>query len=327
MSQTSYEILEKYKKLAQARHSFPEEYFVSEERDGFYVEDKMKRIWAAQIEVLLEIESICRKYGIEYFAYSGTLLGAVRHKGFIPWDQDINIAMRREDYQRFLQAAGSELPEGWNLRCTARGGGSSFARVDNGDEYDSRAERLIRFHGCPYGVGVDIFPLDNLPDSRDEEEVLYSLLRSIYYVIGAVKAGMGTELEPCLKELEQLCQVKIERGEGTEGHLYEIWDRVAGSYIGEETELLASLMFMPDPEHRAHYKREWFARSIRLPFETITVPVPINYHEVLQVQFGQDYMIPLKILGDDYPIYKKMDEEIEGLKNKSKVGEEHDTVS
>lgn len=310
MNQTSSGILEKYERLAQARHSFPKSYFVSEERDGFFVEDKMKRIWAAEIEVLLEIERICRKYGIEYFAYSGTLLGAVRHRGFIPWDDDIDIAMRREDYQRFLQAAGGELPEGWNLSCASRGSGISFARVDNGDGYDSRVERLLRFHGCPYGVGVDIFPLDNCPDSREEEEVLYSLLRSIYYVVGAVKAGMGPELEQCLQELEGLCHVKIERGKGTERQLYEIWDRVAGSYIGEKTELLASLMFMPDPNQRAHYKREWFFGGTRLPFETITVPVPANFHEVLKIQFGLDYMTPIKGPEADYPIYKKIDEQM-----------------
>lgn len=94
---------------------FPENYFRGEEREGFYVEEMMKRAWAAQLKVLEEIECICKKYNLTYFADSGTLLGAVRHQGFIPWDDDIDIAMKPADYRRFLQVAEQEMPSGWKL--------------------------------------------------------------------------------------------------------------------------------------------------------------------------------------------------------------------
>ena len=89
--------------------------YAGEYREGFFVEEKMKRAWAAEMEVLKEIDRICNAHGIQYFADSGTLLGAVRHKGFIPWDDDIDIAMKREDYQKFLAVAPKELPERWRL--------------------------------------------------------------------------------------------------------------------------------------------------------------------------------------------------------------------
>ena len=84
---------------------FPDSYFEDEVREGFFVAGMIKRAWAAQVEVLLDIDKVCKKNQITYFADFGTLLGAVRHQGFIPWDDDLDISMKREDYNRFLAAA------------------------------------------------------------------------------------------------------------------------------------------------------------------------------------------------------------------------------
>ena len=94
---------------------FPEEYFEDEVRDGFYVTSDMKHAWAAQLEVLNDVDKACRENGIQYFAEWGTLLGAVRHHGFIPWDDDMDICMKRPDYNRFLQIADQIMPEGYKL--------------------------------------------------------------------------------------------------------------------------------------------------------------------------------------------------------------------
>lgn len=85
--------------------TFDDSYFLGETRDGFYIEPMMKCAWAAQLEVMCVIKQICEKYDIPYFAYYGTLLGTIRHKGFIPWDDDMDICMLRKDYQRFLEVA------------------------------------------------------------------------------------------------------------------------------------------------------------------------------------------------------------------------------
>ena len=70
---------------------FDDKYFVTEEIEGFIVDSTMKRAWAAQMEIMQEIDKICRENNLQYYAAWGTLLGAVRHKGFIPWDDDIDI--------------------------------------------------------------------------------------------------------------------------------------------------------------------------------------------------------------------------------------------
>ena len=82
---------------------FDKDFFEKEERCGFTIEPMMKSVWAAQLEVLEKIDRICKENGIKYFADWGTLLGAVRHKGFIPWDDDMDICMLRPDYLRFIQ--------------------------------------------------------------------------------------------------------------------------------------------------------------------------------------------------------------------------------
>ena len=81
------------------------DFFRDEVRNGFYIPTAIKQAWAAELEVLQVIDQICAKHGIEYFAEYGTLLGAVRHGGFVPWDDDLDICMMREDYNRFRAVA------------------------------------------------------------------------------------------------------------------------------------------------------------------------------------------------------------------------------
>ena len=88
---------------------FPEDFFKKECRCGFEVPEMMKRAWAAQMEVLEVVGKVCEKHHLQYYADWGTLLGAIRHKGFIPWDDDIDVGMLRPDYDRFVQLAKNEL--------------------------------------------------------------------------------------------------------------------------------------------------------------------------------------------------------------------------
>ena len=88
-------------------------FFKREVRCGFEIDEMMKRAWAAQMEVLTVIDKICKKNGLRYFADAGTLLGAVRHQGFIPWDDDIDISMLRKDYNELIQIMPQELPRGF----------------------------------------------------------------------------------------------------------------------------------------------------------------------------------------------------------------------
>ena len=100
---------------------FSDEYFNNEVRCGFHITGMMKRLWASQMEILAWINEICDKYGIRYIMSYGSLLGTVRHKGFIPWDDDIDIAMLRGDYERFAEAVAKELPPYFNTKSLLPG--------------------------------------------------------------------------------------------------------------------------------------------------------------------------------------------------------------
>ena len=89
----------------------PREFFYDEIRDGFYIPGLIKRAWGAQLSVLSEIDRICQKNNITYHVYAGTLLGAVRDGQCIPWDDDLDICMLRDDFFKFAEVVKKELPE------------------------------------------------------------------------------------------------------------------------------------------------------------------------------------------------------------------------
>lgn len=148
---------------------YPDTYFEDEVREGFYIPSLMKRAWAAQMEVLEIVGEICKRHHIRYFAEWGTLLGAVRHKGRIPWDDDIDICMLRQDYEKFCEVAEEELPEEcWFLdRRNTEGFEHMLGRVLNSRVHVVEGEKLEKYHGFPYVAGIDIFWLDDLPGTEE----------------------------------------------------------------------------------------------------------------------------------------------------------------
>ena len=142
------------------------EFYREEVRCGFLVTEKMKRVWAVQLSMLDEVERICRKYGLRYFADSGTLIGAVRDKGYIPWDDDIDLAMLREDYERFVKVAPRELGEGLKLQTvyTEENYLRGHAQIRDGRTTGYNEEDARAGYNC--GIFIDIFPLDGMPDGK-----------------------------------------------------------------------------------------------------------------------------------------------------------------
>ena len=304
--------MESIEKIMAQRINFPNDFFRDEVREGFFVERKMKCAWAAQMEVLKEIDRICKKYKIQYFADSGTLLGAVRHKGFIPWDDDIDIAMTRNEYRKFSTIISKELPEGWRFADWNNGGGQAFGRLINGDVYDTRAEHLLRFHGCPYVVGVDIFQLDYVPPIKEEEEAWHLLLRYLSALNGKIEENGNNEItyeiEQSLTQAEEWCKIKFDRNVNLEMQINRIMDQLAQLYPRDGAKEMEAVVCDWSLERRYKYKCEWYAESIEVPFENIMIPIPIGYREVLRVLYGDNYMTPIRGAADhEYPFYKNQD--------------------
>ena len=119
-------------------------FFEDEVREGFYITNMMKRYWAAQLQVLSRIDEVCKKHGLKWFADCGTLLGAVRHRGYIPWDDDLDICMLRHDYEVFFKVAVDELPKGYRVLTihTENEYRELFGRVVNSNSIKYSPEHL-----------------------------------------------------------------------------------------------------------------------------------------------------------------------------------------
>ena len=184
-----------------------------EVKDGFYVDSLMKCCWAAQMEILEEIDSVCQKHNIQYFAEFGTMLGAVRHQGMIPWDDDMDITMKREDYNKFLKIAEKELPEGYHIISYRNDHDywDVMARVVNTEYVSIDDNFLEKNYYFPLATGVDIFPMDYVPVNKGEAEVLSNLVEEVKSVADTYGAGMLTEEEfqMLLDYLEILCNITM----------------------------------------------------------------------------------------------------------------------
>lgn len=293
---------------------FPKEYFEDEVRDGFYVNGLMKRAWAAQLEVLEEIATVCKKHNIQWFADCGTLLGAVRHGGYIPWDDDLDICMLRDDFEKFNRIAKEELPEGYvvlNYR-TDEDYWELLTRVTNGNRINLDASHLDKYHGFPFVAGIDIFPLDYLaPDSEEEEA-----RRMLASVVQAAANREDLEDNPSeetltlLRQVEEMTGVKIDVTSSLKMQLYNLTVSIFSLYTkAEAKEVVLMPYWITHHDHK--YSLDWFRQTVQLPFEVTTISVPANYDSVLYTEYGLTYMRYGHGGGvHNYPFYKSQEEHL-----------------
>ncbi len=288
-----------------AKLSFPDEYYCDEIREGFFVSESMKRYWAAQLEVLADIDEICKKHNINWYADSGTMLGAVRHKGYIPWDDDLDIGMFREDYTRFIEFAQKELPEGYIVITPQRDTCLvPFARVVNNDELGLTHEFLSRFHGCPFAVGVDVFPLDKIYKSPEREADRVMRGKRVCSLISEIKDKSVNDEEikkrlVCIQG-ENNCTID---SDSTLAKLIRLLDEIFQECKDEDADEIA-LMDEWIPNSRCRYRKSCYEEWTQMAFENTQVRVPVKYQEILRAYYG-NYLEPVRgCAGHTYPVYR-----------------------
>ena len=294
--------------------NIPEGYLNGEIRDGFYVESTMKKAWAAEIEVLNEVDRICRQYDIQYFADWGTLLGTIRHKGFVPWDDDMDITMKREDYTRFCQIVQQEQGhlEIINFHTDPEWK-DMLSRVINGRNVNYTQEHLKKYHGFPYVAGLDIFPLDYVAPTEDEDEIHCSMISIVEAFSANIRNNTATpeEIEQTTKDIEQMCGVKFNNLEPLATQLLKLGERLSMMYTDEESQAVALMGDHAGPRPLDVYPKEYYSESIYMPFEYTTIPVPVGYEKILIQKYGENYMIPyLGGTNHEYPFYRKQQREV-----------------
>lgn len=288
--------------------SFPKDYFQGETRDGFYIEPMMKCAWAAEIEVLEVVAEICEKHNIRYFADYGTLLGAVRHQGFIPWDDDMDISMFRDDYEHFLEIAPAELPDGWHVHSIYDNPyhHQLHALVTNSDKIDYSPNHLRRFHGCPYSVGLDLFPLDILAPTPEEDKTICELLKILVYTAQLYEEH-PVQAEVLLPEIESLCNITLDRLHNVKNQLMQLANQISRLYNSTGNDEISHYAIHARREQGLRLKSEWYRDRIALPFETTTIMAPAEYDAILRQTYG-DYMTPVHgAQSHDYPFWIKQE--------------------
>ena len=291
--------------------SVEETFLFDEVRCGFVVPTVIKQAWAAELEVLMEIDRVCRLHDITYYADWGTLLGAVRHGGFVPWDDDLDIVMKRADYQRFMEAARFDMEEGFDVQ-TFRNQPDFWlfmGKVVNKKHFCFEKAHLRRFHNFPYIACVDIFVLDYVYKDPLKEEERKTICKYMLGIADGIVEGQikGEDREWHLQRLEQM----------TGQHYERITDPVAmGRYLYGEVEKRFAEAPEQESDHLVqmfpwglkeaphYYPKEYYREPVYLPFEYTTMPVPPLYDKMLRERYG-DYLKLVKDAGaHDYPFFE-----------------------
>lgn len=140
----------------------------------------IKKVQKCEVEMLKLIDDICQKYQLEYFAIGGTALGAIRHKGMIPWDDDIDIALPREDYNKLLKILEKELPEGYHVQHFSTEPKTPFYFTKIRKDNTLFVEHYLKNYPIHQGVFIDIFPFDHVPENEIIKKVHYHFCRFWY---------------------------------------------------------------------------------------------------------------------------------------------------
>lgn len=291
---------------------FDRSFFEDEVREGFFVSSAIKRSWAAQLEVLEEVATVCQKHSIEWFLDFGSLLGAIRHGGFIPWDDDLDITMTRPNYEKFLEVAHSELPSYYsilNVRFVPEYNEMS-TRVSSGRGIDFSQWRLDKYHGSPLADGVDIFVLDYIP--RDPElaalqQKMGLMVEDLYDKLSSSKYSIE-ELSPLISEVQDITGVTFDERPLLQ-QLYLLLDNIYRLFSYDDSDSIAHMYKHFQYEGHGHkYPKELFDNIIWVPFEHLELPVPIGYNKIIEIEYGDYMKLHKGGAKHDYPLYSAQEE-------------------
>lgn len=258
-----------------------ENFFKEEVRCDYLVSAKMKRIWAVELDMYLSFAEVCEKYGLKYFVLGGTMLGAARHNGFIPWDDDLDVGMMREEYDRFIEIASKELkyPLFFQTPYTDPENYTSWVKIRNSTT--TGISKVTSHRNFNQGLFLDIFPMDYCnPDTALEDS------KKIYECAKKCGAWMR-EGSSLLNERQKQDAVDYH----TDNPLKE-WEtiqRIASNPQYKGSEYVCNSVFTGDNLKVRIRPAKCYKDVTNHRFETIEVKMPAGYDELLTVQYG-DYM-------------------------------------
>lgn len=253
---------------------------------GYTVTTKLKKTWAIELDLLYEFKRVCDKYGLRWFACAGTLLGAVRHGGFIPWDDDLDVCMPREDYERLIKLYFCEFKTPYFLQTpyTDKEYCYSFAKLRNSNT--SFAVEAFIESTMNQGIFLDIFPLDY----SDIKEYL-ERRKKIVKTIEKCSAFMSRNNKYIKnKHTDKAKEIKFHSSDNIK--LYEEIQNIAMSSNKEScAHYSTEIVTIYEPKRKLWPKR-CFDNIVQMPFCNCTINVPEGWDELLQIMYGNYMSFP-----------------------------------
>ena len=225
----------------------------------------LSQIKERELNILKKFDQYCKENGLKYFLAYGTLLGAVRHKGFIPWDDDIDVWMPKDDYNKLIKQYKDNRFKLMSVEREKRNQYTyAFAKLVDSETVlieKIRPEQKL-------GIYIDIFPLDNLNDIEKDLQLMKKRYDRINYYDTA--EGVKGKI---LKIIGRKQLARINR-------ILDSFNKDIGNYIGSCSVI---------GNQQVAFNKAWFAKTVDVLFENNTFPAPIEYHKVLEKIYG-DYM-------------------------------------
>ena len=250
----------------------------------------------ANLKMLKEIDRICRKHQIQYMLDAGTLLGAVRHKGFIPWDDDVDLVFTRENYERFAQVVRKELPEGMELLEPRQlQGGNAFydftPRIIYVNSQTHEDGEEMKFYGGGLNhLWVDLFILDKLPENKAAaaftrflQMAVYGLAMGHRYRLDYSKYSLMNKIfVAALAAIGKRIPMRTIRG---------LQRRVSVKHNKGKSRLRYYSNYQPDYLY-VTLNEEWIKETVDLPFEDTMLMAPKGWNQVLTWIYGDYQKLP-----------------------------------
>jgi lipopolysaccharide cholinephosphotransferase len=251
---------------------------------------ELRKVQLLELKILVEIKRICDKHGISFVLIEGTLLGAIRHKGFIPWDDDIDIGMTRENFEKFCRVAHSELTEEYFLQTPY-----------TDSQYYDYCKALIRLRNTKFltkgepiklknnGIFVDIFPFDSIPDSYCSGLFYWGLFNTLFRVYiqrKGYRPNPKNIFARFIMHLGVILCLFIPTNK-----LEEILNKYYKKYEYYENNFVIMLKGGWGFKKGRHL-RSTISEIIYMPFEGILMPVPKDYNLYLNNVYGNYMILP-----------------------------------
>lgn len=250
-----------------------------EVRDGYLVPSEMKRVWAVEFNLLKELLRVCEKHNLRIWIDAGTLIGAVRHGGFIPWDDDIDTVMPREDYDKLCEIAPKEFKDPYFFQCMYT---DRWYWTRHGQLRDKSTSMLpikgIR-RKSNNGIFIDIFVLDPVPSRA---WYVHRMIRKVSRRKLMLKAAIAV-MRHCPKWLYDRLEWDKKQ--------YAKYERALKRFSGLENRFVGKISLH---EREYLFNAEAYSGTVMLPFEGIMVPAPVGWDHILTVNYG-DYMTPKQL--------------------------------